>query len=594
MTRGRSCIELSNRLVYWLTRVNTGGEHEFHYKSSQLRSLLPKKTHIMTDSIYVCSVGEMVLLQGLSAAEYNGTLAEVQGIQNGRVMVKLFHNNRTLLVKAENLLDTAELDGEDDNDPSTMETEGHNDEDDDDEDDEDENMADMEDDDDDKGQEMVDDIKISPSSFSYDHLWNENTLQAQADLSLGQFDSAKIHCEQALISNSSNWLALQLLGDVAVNCGHHDEAILHYSAQIRILMDIPNDSTVLTTLKIKALSQIAASKGLLGDTMGELETLREALAIDPINVHILANLGVYYMDIHDINTAIQYLQRVVNHEPRWALGRFHLARAMSVDQSNASMLDAAKEQLCLAVMTSTLRRSDESKARAAKTFMMIARLLDDLHQPTESQSLITRQLIVRSLLRSSAVLQKTSCEDNTDHDEHVLLALIFFQIGQFLERQVSEPSSSSPSSSSPAIHHSSTTTNGTGDVGLGCGAYDGAIGAYRRANDLTDDSSYAIALGNALRLRAHRMSSKDDCIESIRIYQNALQKYPENAALYRNLGCALMQKGDLPSAISAFTSSLTHSPEDDPWKSQITDIVASLTEKMRNRRDGTYVLDLPR
>ena len=148
--------------------------------------------------------------------------------------------------------------------------------------------------------------------------------------------------------------------------------------------------------------------------------------------------------------------------------------------------------------------------------------------------------------------------------------------------------------SSSTIHHSSATTNGTGDVGLGCGAYDGAIGAYRRANDLTNDSSFAIALGNALRLRAHRTSSKDDCIESIRIYQNALQKYPENAALYRNLGCALMQKGDLPSAISAFTSSLTHSPEDDPWKSQITDIVASLTEKMRNRRDGTYVLDLPR
>ena len=88
----------------------------------------------MTDSIYVCSVGEMVLLQGLSAAEYNGTLAQVQGIQNGRVMVKLFHNNRTLLVKAENLLDTADLDGEDDNDPSTMETEGHNDVDDDDDD----------------------------------------------------------------------------------------------------------------------------------------------------------------------------------------------------------------------------------------------------------------------------------------------------------------------------------------------------------------------------------------------------------------------------------------------------------------------------
>ena len=172
------------------------------------------------------------------------------------------------------------------------------------------------------------------------------------------------------------------------------------------------------------------------------------------------------------------------------------------------------------------------------------------------------------------------------------MALIFFQIGQFLERQVTVTSSSSSSS----VHNStlSNAKSDTGDVGLGDGAYDGAIGAYRRANELADDVSYAIALGNALRFRAHRVSCKDDCIESIRIYQNALRKYKDNAALYRNLGCALMQKGNLPEAISAFTSSLTHSTEDDPWNSQITEMVASLTEKIRERRDGTYVIDLPR
>ena len=550
---------------------------------------------MMTDTIYVCTVGEVVLLQGLSSMEFNGTLAEVQGIQNGRVMVKLFHNNRNLLVKPENLLDTADLEGEEDNNDDdneqTMATEGQAVEGNSD-DDEGEHMADICDDD--EEQEEDNNSKVAPSSFNYDHLWDEHTLQAQADLSLGQFDSAKTHCDNALASNANNWLAFQLLGDVAVNCCRHDDAILCYSAQIRILMDITNNSSALTALKVKALVQIAASKGLLGDTAGELETLQNALTIDPLNVHLLANLGVYYMDIDDMDTALQYLHRVVNDEPRWALGRFHLARALSVNTADESMMDAAKEQLRLAVLTSTLRRSDESKVRAAKTFMMIARLTDDLNQPTESQSLMTRQLIVRSLLRSSAVLRKTSREGDTDNEEHVLLALVFFQIGQFLERQVSVSSSSSSSPSSTVQNPTSNTKSETGDVGLGVGAYDGAIGSYRRANELTDDVSYAIALGNALRLRAHRSSSKDDCIESIRIYQNALQKYKDNAALYRNLGCALMQKGDLPLAISAFTSSLTHSTEDDPWKSQITQIIATLTEKLRERRDGTFVIDLPR
>ena len=54
---------------------------------------------------YVITLGEIVLLQGLSSNEFNGAVATVEGIKDARVTVRLLHNRQQILVKPENLLE---------------------------------------------------------------------------------------------------------------------------------------------------------------------------------------------------------------------------------------------------------------------------------------------------------------------------------------------------------------------------------------------------------------------------------------------------------------------------------------------------------
>ena len=71
-----------------------------------------------------------------------------------------------------------------------------------------------------------------------------------------------------------------------------------------------------------------------------------------------------------------------------------------------------------------------------------------------------------------------------------------------------------------------------------------------------------------------------------------------NSALHRNLACSQMQKGLIAEAISSFTLSLTNGDLDDdgvdPWSSQVTSIIQSLTDKLRLNKSDTVIVDIPR
>jgi tetratricopeptide (TPR) repeat protein len=460
-------------------------------------------------SVYIATAGEVVLLTGLSSAEYNGALCEVSGCKNGRVAVTILGSGgKSILIQPHNIVDAG------------------NDDDDDDADEEDEGGA----------------------------------------MSCGGDDS------DADVSDA-------------------DEAAFATMAADGLATKAPPSSSSAT----KALLELAASKGRAGDAAGELATLTEAESHDPNNVHIVANIGVCHLDQGNYELALQYLTRAATVvDPKWALGRFHLARAYvaisrscggggSASGAAADHVRQAKEQLRLAVTTAALRRHDESKQRASKTFLMVANMLnDDLTgsaPQTTQPAAATVHLVVRALLRSLAVLSQGQSDDDDDDDDgddaetceqerKTLTALTYFQLGKVLEQHA---------------------------TALGAGAADGAIGAYRRALAIDpSDPAYAMATGNALRCRAHRSSIPHDLAEAIAVYQAALAVVPDHAHLHRNLACAHMQKGDLVPAIASFQASLVHATEDDdPWKPQVTQIIATLTEKLRQHREGTFVVDVP-
>lgn len=457
-------------------------------------------------SIYVATVGEVVLLTGLSSLEYNGALGEVRGCQNGRVAVTLLDAGKVILIQPQNIVDAG--DGNDDDDDDEMSCGGG-------------------DDGDNDGSDADDVSAADEAAF-----------------------------------------ATMAVDDPAASA------------------KVPPPSSSSAT---KALLELAASKGRDGDVAGELALLTEALAQAPDNVHILANIGVCYLDQGDHEVALQHLNRAATVvDPSWALGHFHLARAYiaigrSINGSSSSGAAAtdyvvqATEQLRLAVTVAALRRHDESKQRASKTFLMVADLLMNLPLQTAQLSLTATHLVERALLRSLAVLQQSRTgdergedeDDEVDADERkVLTALTYFQLGKALEQHA---------------------------AALGGGATDGAIGAYRRALAIdASDPAYAMATGNALRMRGHRKSSPHDLAEAITVYQTALKRHPDHAHLHRNLACAHMQKGDLVPAIASFQASLVHATEDDdPWKPQVTQIIATLTEKLRQHQGGTFVVDVP-
>lgn len=620
---------------------------------------------------YVITLGEIVLLQGLSSNEFNGAVATVEGIKDARVVVRLLHNRQQILVKPENLLEA----GGDDSISNVGDIE---------------DLEDCCDYDSDGVPEGVDASQSPPDPLElsqdsgveelkqrYNDLIDSNldsalslrsSLKAETthyrDYCLSdrnilvsshpnesnndqqKFLEICTYCNAALEQNCSNWVAYEILGDAHANNNDDMKAIEALDSQFRILSEVypSTSSTAIVKILSNVLLKIATAKGRQRDSNGELEALLHVTKIDPKNVHVFASIGDLFLDSGDINNALQYFRNAVVIDNSWALGRFHLARALLMNNEK----EMAIKELEIAVNECSSRRRDETKARAAKNFMMISSLAENV-QSDQSES----QVVVRALLRSVNILQsdtgeysknpslqQTNMRDEDemtaiDVDNSKLTALVYCQLGKVLENlgttviNKSEPSSLQLS-----------------------GYYDGAISAFKKSCESDpSDSSYRLALGNALRIRAHSRKSKIDLDDSIVVYQSGLLIdsgyflsfhvsfernyflyrritylasificdlslrcviclinlphlphymlfFSENAALHRNLACSQMQKGHVASAISSFTTSLQFGTQDeegvDPWATQINSIIKDLTEKLRLQNQGTIVVDLPR
>ena len=442
----------------------------------------------MSTDCYVITTGEVVLLQGLSNNEFNGAVAVVEGVSEQRVVVRLLHDKRRILVKPDNLLEAG----------GTVIGFGNDDVDD---------GCDYDSD----GFPERDEMQIEPNSI-IDNFCSQKrgtnhpisadgaasslesireTLMTDAlglayDAMFEEVDSAVDrgkhfmgacqHCLTTIAENPDNWLAHEVLGDLHSICNSDVEACEAFIAQTKILLRIyspPRSRDIIEILTV-AFLKIAAAKHRLQDLEGEMEAFVQVTVSDPTNVHVYASIGDLYVESGDVTKALSNFREAVRIDPNWALGRFHLARVLLINGDTES----AVQELRVAVNNCESQRSDESTVRAAKTFMMIAGMIDKIGGISESMT------AVKALLRCLNLLTEGIHSGELDAENKKLLAIAYYQLGQMLGKL---GGSSSADSLSP----------------VSFGYYDGAISSFKMSCELDpSEQSYQAALGSALRLRA--------------------------------------------------------------------------------------------
>jgi tetratricopeptide (TPR) repeat protein len=470
----------------------------------------------MSSDCYVITLGEIVLLQGLSSEEFNGVLATVEGVSEQRVVVRLIHNNQKILVKSVNLLEAGgvskeigseEVDSENDlgdgaPDCSEIEIESE--------------AVGLIEKFNGPSKERVDEVDSMRDIFNSANLDNAmNVLSAAHDKTtdhLNDITVARRDCESAIQQNPNNWLAYEILGDLLLYSGNDSDAIGAFTSQAEILRRkySTSRSDALAKLISAALLKIAAAKRRIADLQGELEAFMQTSVVDPSNVNVLASIGDLYQDSGNTVEALKYFRQAVTVDPIWALGRFHLARMLAATGES----DAALRELQVAVNDCTSKRVDESTERAAKTFIMIAGMMEQLDDKPSSSKVILKALLVSVNLLTQS---EQSCVGDEKTENSKLLALAYCKLGQSLERLgkglLDSGVSLNPSSS---------------------GYYDGAISSFKKSCELEQlNPSYKMALGNSLRLRAHLKKSKEDLEDSVIVYNSGLLIDPGKQYLTR-------------------------------------------------------------
>jgi tetratricopeptide (TPR) repeat protein len=433
----------------------------------------------MSDECYIINTGEIVLLQGLSSNEFNGAVAVVDGVSAQRVVVKLLHSAKTILVKPSNLLEAGGKSGIEKEVPLDLGDDYNSDD-----------ASDI--------GEYHDEIENDENRTEAKHDDLTSLTLAREVLSSGA--DICLNCKKAIEDNPENWLAYEILGDFYSDTDRDADALQAYTSQTEILQTIYPDvkSSAIIKKITDAFLKIAAIKRRLRDSSRELEALMSISLVDPKNVNVLASIGDLFLDSGDVNKALVYFTAAVSADPSWALGRFHLARILLVNSDSTSAI----QELRIAVNECDYKRDDESVERAAKTYMMIAAMIQQI-----DQSAIEQNLAVKALLRSVNLLSdlcgKTDSSVSVDGmGQGKLLALAYYQLGQLLVKQAS----GNQKTSTPQP-----------------GYYDGAISSYRKSCELDSaDSSYKLELGNALRLRAHLKKSKEDLEDSVVVYTSGI------------------------------------------------------------------------
>jgi tetratricopeptide (TPR) repeat protein len=461
----------------------------------------------MIDDCYVMTLGEIVILRGLNSNEFNGAVAIVSGVSEQRIVVHLLHNEQKVLVKSENLLEG----GGD----FVTETEEDNDK-------EDGNDYDSDGTCEGANMDLLDDMDMNSCSTNHDisdidlDIIHSELLDGNLENVLMMLESiqdidttaksiflqrSQELCHITMKSNPNNWLAHEILGDVFVRCNDYDKAVDEYNCQLNLLMKYQSNlqSKAVMRLSSKVLLKIASAKGKLFDAEGELDHLKRASIVDPSNVHVFANIGALYLESGNLEEGLEYFRQAVIIDPLWARGRFHLAYALSSNK------EAAFRELQMAVTSCNSNKTGESVEVSVKTFLMIAQMLEN----NAPSSLSTSDLVLKALLRSINLLHSQTDKSSVDEigQYYKLNALVYYRLGQCLEKQGAQVINTSEGSSNPSLS----------------GCYDGAISAYRKSCELdADDCSYKLALGNSLRVRAHKKKSKVDLDDSIVVYKSGL------------------------------------------------------------------------
>lgn len=462
---------------------------------------------MIDDDCYVMTLGEIVILRGLKSDEFNGAVATVGGVSGQRIIAHLLHNKQQVLVKPENLLEGGGdfvTDCEEDNDKdygNDYDSDGVC------------GLADKESFDDvdmDSCPTYHDKSGIDLDKIHSDLLDNnlENVLMmlesiqdTDATAESTCLQKSQELCSITMKSNPNNWLAHEILGDVFSRFNDYEKAVEEYNCQLDILMKYKSNSlsNAMKKLLSKVLLKIASAKGSLLDTEGELDHLKRASIVDPSNVHVVANIGALYLESGNVEEALEYLRQAVIIDPLWARGRFHLAYALSSNR------EAALHELQMAVTSCNSNKTGESVEVSVKTFLMIAQMLENI----APSSLSTSDLILRALLRGINLIHSQTDKSSVDEigQYYKLNALVYYRLGQCLEKQGAQLVSNSESSLNPSFS----------------GCHNGAISAYKRSCELdVDDCSYKLALGNSLRIRAHKKKSKEDLDDSIVVYKSGL------------------------------------------------------------------------
>jgi tetratricopeptide (TPR) repeat protein len=459
----------------------------------------------MSSDCYVITLGEIVLLQGLSSEEFNGVLATVEGVSEQRVVVRLIHNNKRILVKSDNLLEAGGVSKEPESeevDSANVLSDGAHDCSETEIESEAVGLIEKINGPSKKRLDEVDPMRDSHRSAALDNAMNVlSAAREKTTDDLSDITGARQGCESAIQQNPNNWLAYEILGDLLLHSGNDPDAIGAFTSQTEILQSkySSSRSAALTKLISAALLKIAAAKRRLADLGGELEAFMKISVVDPTNVNVLASIGDLFQDSGNTGEALKYFRQAVIVDPNWALGRFHLARMLAATGES----DAAMRELHVAVNDCTSKRVDESTERAAKTFMMIAGMMEQLDDKPSSLKVILKALLVSVNLLTQS---EESCVGKEKTENNRLQALAYSKLGQSLERL------------GKGVLDSGVSLNPTSS-----GYYDGAISSFKKSCELDQlNPSYKLALGNALRLRAHLKKSKEDLEDSVIVYNSGL------------------------------------------------------------------------
>ena len=452
----------------------------------------------MSSDCYVVTSGEVVVLQGLSSNEYNGAVATVEGVREQRVAVRLLHSSKQILVKPEHLLegggtgDSGAGEGSHDVDDSC---------------DYDDDGCPINDDSSAAHEKPLDastGAEIMDQEFT--SLIDDNLVIAFELLTAAPPKSCNNIsvlsegfrcCHSAIERNPDNWVAYEVLGELFLNIEDDVQAADAFDMQFHILSKIHPvcHQAALVALFTKVLLRVANIRGRMRDSARELEALLNVLMIDSRSIQVLVMVGYHYLDSENINTAIQYFKDAIAVDESWAFGRLHLARALLQNGQPHDALSA----LQIAVNDCATKRDDETVEKAAKSYLMIADMAESVG-PSQTGHLI----IIKALLRAINLIQQSSVTERTENSK--LAAFVYLKLGKHLE---SRGASETLSNTTPSIQSS--------------GFHDGAISSYKKACELDgDDSSHKLALGNALRIRAHSRKSKEDLDDSIVVYKSGL------------------------------------------------------------------------